>query len=131
MSSNPHASPRRLSGNSCFLVRTLRKHSQRDGSNTFTERLRCSCKICPTESRGFVQYKELIRPFKQLQEGDDSHTPQTSCEIQGQKVRRSSLHTEAVMWSKLPVETEIAERGSTAEQPLTSFLCLSNNALLD
>ena len=45
-----------------------------------------------------------------------THTPNTA---QGQKVRRRSQHTPAVMWSKLRVETEIAERGSTAEQPLS------------
>lgn len=48
-----------------------------------------------------------------------THTPNTAREIQGQKVRRRSQHTPAVMWSKLRVETEIAERGSTAEQPLS------------
>lgn len=68
-------------------------------------------------------YKELIRPFKRLQEVDDSHTPNTTCEIQGQKVRRRSQHTVAVMWSKLRVETEIAEQGSTTEQPLGCFVC--------
>lgn len=46
-------------------------------------------------------------------------------------MRRRSQHTAAVMWPKLRVETEIEERGSTAEQPLCLSLCPLDNAPLD
>lgn len=83
-----------------------------------------------TEIQGFVRgiNKSFSSGFRKGM--TLTHTPKTAREIQGQKVRRRSQHTPAVMWSKLRVETEIAERGSTAEQPLSRLHVSAEQCIL-
>lgn len=112
MSSNPHASPSRLSANSFFPH--THTHRQKDGcmhtcSNYYgTHTPQIHALQSHTEIQGFVQ--GINKPFQvATRRGWLSHTPNTAREIQGQKVRHHLQQTAAIMWSKLRVETEIAE----------------------
>lgn len=63
-----------------------------------------------TEIRGLVQ--GMNKPFQvATRKRGLKRTPNTAREIQGQKVRRRSQQTAAVVWSKLLVEMEIARGG--------------------
>jgi len=108
VSSNPHASPSRLSANSFSCAHTQTTQAKKMAHTLSLRYTQPTEKICFTVAHGNSEFrdlhKELISPFKWL----------TLLMYRGQKVSRCSQHTAAVMWSKLQVKTGTAELESTA-----------------
>ena len=83
MSSNPHASPSKLSANSFFFTCAHTHTGKKMASRTFVQATvarapTVSTNICFYNHTQFRDlYEELISSFKWLRDGDDSRTLQT------------------------------------------------------
>lgn len=131
--SNPHASPSRLSANSFFLVHT---HRQRKMAHTHLLRYRGAHTteyMLYSHTQKFMDFIQGINKSFQTATGRRM-TLTLFTQLVKSRVKKWSVAHDTrrlLCGQSFWVKTEIAERGSTAEQPLGSVSCLLNNALLD